>query len=147
MRGPLHFSVAASSHGDRRPRLMMHLANWLDSGVCNRRHPHAFLCLALALAAVVPVRAAPPGAEEKAAVTGRPTSLVVQPKTIRLSGPRSAQQIIVTGRYPDGSERDLTPFCALTAEDPGVVGVAPGGFVQARKAGRTTLIVQAAPPT
>ena len=31
------------------------------------------------------------------------------------------QQIIVTGRYSDGAERDLTPFCVLSADADDIV--------------------------
>ena len=71
--------------------------------------------------------------EEKAALIGQPVSLVVQPETIRLSGPRAMQQIVVTGRYGDGSERDLTPFCALSAEAADVVTIGPRRFPAARR--------------
>ena len=126
---------------------MIHLAPGRDRGASNENRRRLFLCMAMVLAATVPGRAADPGAEEKAAVIGRPASLVVQPETIRLSGARAVQQILVTGRYADGGERDLTPFCALSAEDAGVVDVGRGGFLQGRKAGRTTLVVRAGPLT
>src|SRR5262249_3966480 len=102
------------------------------------------LVAALALLLTALPAAAAPGEAGKA-VIGQPVSLIVQPDTIRLSGPRSGQQLLVTGRYRDGSERDLTPFCELSAEDAGVVSIAPGGFLQARKDGRTTLVVRAGP--
>jgi hypothetical protein len=98
--------------------------------------------LALALATALPTSAAPPDGV-KDAVVGRPLSLVVEPQTVHLAGPRAAVQLVVTGRYADGSERDLTPFCAVTAEAPGVVHVGRGGFLQARADGRTTLLVRA----
>jgi len=90
---------------------------------CRARHSSrtaALFILALVLAAS-PVRAAPPTDAEKEAVVGRPVALAVQPETVRLAGPRATQQLLVTGRYADGSERDLTPFCDLSAEDAGVV--------------------------
>ena len=110
------------------------------------KYNNSFLCLALVLAAALPssARAAD---EENAAVIGQPVSLVVQPATIRLSGPRAMQQIIVTGRYEDGAERDLTPFCTLKAEADDVVAIHPGGCLQARKDGRAMLVVQAGPRT
>jgi hypothetical protein len=100
------------------------------------------LCLTLALAALGPASAA-----EKRPALGQPVSLAVQPETILLSGPRAVRQVLVTGRYRDGGERDLTPFCALRAETPGVLAIRPGGFLEARKPGRTTLVVQAGPRT
>ena len=54
---------------------------------------------------------------------GSPTALAVHPESVTLAGPRSAQQVVVTGRYADGTERDLTPFAEWQAEAPDVVEV------------------------
>lgn len=113
-----------------------HRAGMVNSG-------HALLCLALVLTAAFPAFTATPGETERTAVIGQPLSLVVQPEMIRLSGPRAMQQIIITGRYRDGTERDLTPFCALHAEDADVAAIGPGGFLEPRKDGNTTLVAQA----
>jgi hypothetical protein len=121
---------------------MMHLANRHDTSDRTWKSRHAFLFLAVVLAAS-PARAALLEKAEQHAVIGRPVTLVVQPEIIRLAGPRAMQQLIVTGRYPDGSERDLTPFCVLRAEVADVVITRPGGFLQPRKDGRTMLSVQA----
>lgn len=105
---------------------------------------HQFLLsLGLALMAI----AATWAADDEAALIGQPVSLRVQPETVRLMGPRAMQQVIVTGRYSDGSERDLTPFATMNAEGADVIGVLRGGLVQPRKNGQTTLIVQAATVT
>jgi hypothetical protein len=100
--------------------------------------------LVLVLAALTPA-AIVSTADEAKTVIGEPVSIAVHPETIRLSGPRDAQQIVVTGRYADGSERDLTPFCTLVAEDPAVAAMGSGGFIEPRKDGRTLLRVQAGP--
>jgi hypothetical protein len=101
-------------------------------------------CLPLLLFAGLSLsHAATAGEAERAAVIGQPLGLSVQPETVRLSGPRAMQQLLVTGRYADGSERDLTPFCLLSAEVPGIVTIGHGGFLQPQKDGQTTLIVQA----
>src|SRR5947208_8242865 len=86
---------------------------------------------ALILAATSDAAAA--GGDRITEMIGRPVSLVVQPETIHLSGPRAARQLVITGRYGDGSERDLTPFTDLSAEAGGVVTIPlrPGGFLQA----------------
>jgi hypothetical protein len=107
----------------------------------------AILSPVLVFLVASPVLAGPIGADEKAAVIGQPDSLVVAPESIRLSGPRAVQQVLVTGRYADGGERDLTAFCTLSAEAAGIIRVRPGGFLEALKDGRTTLIVQAGPRT
>jgi hypothetical protein len=57
------------------------------------------------------------------------------------------RQILVTGRYQDGGERDLTPICGIRAEDSGVIKIYPGGFLEPWRNGRTTLVVRAGPVT
>src|ERR1700730_11909544 len=64
-----------------------------------------------------------------------------------LTGPRRTLQILVTGRYADGSVRDLTHFCDLTLEQPGVALLDEDRFLLSVKDGATTLIVQAASQT
>jgi hypothetical protein len=111
--------------------------------LCKRSR--TLLSLALFLAAS-PALAAQPR-DDRAALIGQPLALVVQPDAVHLAGPRATQQLIVTGRYADGSERDLTPFCTISAEAADMVSVAAGGFLQPRTNGRTTLLVQAGPCT
>jgi hypothetical protein len=80
---------------------------------------------------------------DKATIVGQPDSLVVQPETIRLVGPRAMSQILVTGRYKDGSKRDLTHSCDLKVEVPDLVKIDRGGLLRANKAGETSLVIQA----
>jgi hypothetical protein len=68
---------------------------------------------------------------------------VVQPESITLAGLNAHQQIVVTGRYADGSARDLTPFAELTIDKPGCLEVGSDGFLAPRKNGAATLIVKA----
>src|SRR5438445_13545150 len=70
---------------------------------------------ATSLRAAVPTKPA-----ERAKLIGQPAALIVEPATLTLSGPRATQQLVVTGRYADGSLRDLTPLCDISA-DPVVV--------------------------
>src|SRR5262249_14019126 len=44
----------------------------------------------------------------KSSNIGNPTRLEVFPPAVKLSGPRSRTQLVVTGHYADGSMRDLT---------------------------------------
>lgn len=81
--------------------------------------------------------------EGKAAVIGQPVSLAVTPESVRLTGPTALQQLLVTGVYADGGQRDLTHFCELRAEPADVVAIGPGGLLQPLKAGDTTLVVTA----
>ncbi len=109
-----------------------------------RRPCRRFLGAAISLLTALPAAAALP--DEPAArsqVVGRPVALTVQPATLTFSGPRAMQQIVVTGRYADGTLRDLTPFCDLAAETPGVLEVGADGFLRPRKDGTTTLVVKA----
>src|SRR5262249_4017785 len=64
-----------------------------------------------------PVHAAPPAeTPESNALIGKPVALVVQPEALRLNGPRSRQQVVVTGKYEDGDVRDLTGVCEFACE-------------------------------
>src|SRR4051812_23128833 len=86
----------------------------------------AFAALAtLALVATAPA-ALPTESAKIAELVGQPTGLAVQPETITLSGPRALQQVIVTGKYADGTFRDLTPFCQFATEAPDVAGLKDG---------------------
>ena len=98
----------------------------------------AWLATAIAVAADSPEKQS-----DKAAFVGHPVSLVVQPETIRLAGPRGMRQILVTGRYSDGSERDLTHFCELKVEAPDLVKISRGGLLRPQKVGETVLVIQA----
>src|SRR5262245_38733695 len=90
---------------------------------------------------------APDNQAEKAACIGQPVSHMVLSETIRLAGPRAMRQILVTGRYSDGSERDLTNFCELQAEAPELVRISRGGLLRPQAAGETALVVQAGEQT
>jgi hypothetical protein len=100
----------------------------------------AGLLLVFTLPAGAAVPTEPP---KRAATVGRPVALLVQPETITLTGPRARQQVIVTGRYPDGSLRDLTALCELTWDAKGLIDVEEGGYLVPRKNGVATLAVQA----
>jgi hypothetical protein len=101
------------------------------------------LALGLGLASTA-LGAVPAQPAERDQVVGQPLSLQVQPEHIALIGPRAVQQIVVTGRYADGTVRDLTPFCELTPEGPGIIQAGPGGFLVPQKDGVTTLVIKAA---
>lgn len=99
------------------------------------------------VAAIATAADSPEKQADKAVFVGHPVSLVVQPETIRLIGPRATRQILVTGRYSDGSERDLTNFCELRVEAPDLVEMSRGGLLRPKKPGETTLVVQAGEKT
>jgi hypothetical protein len=79
----------------------------------------------------------------KAQVIGQPVALLVQPESVALLGSRSTQQIVVSGRYADGTVRDLTSFCDVAVESAGIVDFGPDGLILPTKDGTTALIVKA----
>src|SRR6266849_1155050 len=94
--------------------------------------------LAIGLAAPTPARGAlPADPATKSQIIGQPVSLQVQPETIVLCGPKAVQQLVITGRYADGTVRDLTPFCEWAAESTGVVEINGDGFLLPKKDGTT----------
>ncbi len=106
------------------------------------------LGLALLWAVAAPAGAAlPTDPAKRAAVVGQPASLIVQPAALTLDGPRAMQQIVVTGKYADGSLRDVTPFIEVASEAAAVAVVSPEGFVQAKGNGTTALVVKVAGQT
>ena len=96
----------------------------------------------LALGAGTTLGAVPTDAAKVAPLVGQPATLVVQPESITLVGPRALQQVVVTGKYADGTLRDLTPFCQMSAEAADVAGL-KDGLVIPKKNGTTHLVVKA----
>lgn len=86
---------------------------------------------------------APPAEpSERDVIVGSPAKLTVHPESIHLAGPHAMQQLLVTGHYADGSERDLTQFSDLQTGTPDIVKIGRGGFLQPQRNGQTTLVVQ-----
>jgi hypothetical protein len=86
---------------------------------------------------------APAAARVKAAPeTPRLVSLAVEPSTIRLSGAAAQQQLLVTGKFADGTERDLTRG-VRTMTDSRLVSVSPAGVLTPRGDGKGVLTVKA----
>ncbi|HET6572240.1 MAG TPA: DUF1553 domain-containing protein [Fimbriiglobus sp.] len=108
--------------------------------------PARTLTLALAVVALGSasrLTAAPPTADERAALVGSPTALVVSPARVDLAGPHAVRQLVVTGKYADGSVRDLTRAADVTIDGPDVLTIAEGLFVRGAKNGAATLTVTA----
>jgi hypothetical protein len=109
--------------------------------------PRRLLGLSLALSATlfaVPATAAPPTeAPERAAAVGQPVELRVESGPVLLTGRRAVRQVLVAGRYADGSLRDLTPFAAFTCEPAGLVRIEEGGLLQPQRDGAGQLVVTA----
>lgn len=66
-------------------------------------------------------------AADRDALIGAPVQLSIQPESVSLDGPRSAQQLVVTAQDARGELRDVTQFCDWTP--PAAVQVSAGGYV------------------
>jgi hypothetical protein len=102
----------------------------------------AFSALATLVLTTAAPAAVPTDPAKIAPLVGQPTALTVQPETITLVGPRALQQVVVTGKYADGTLRDLTPFCELAPEAADVAAIKDGVVIPKRD-GRTNLVVKA----
>ena len=104
-----------------------------------------FRCLALLLSVVAsPALAAPPlDPKERATVVGQPTAIEILPGTVSLNGVRDARQLVVTGKYADGTVRDLTAVSDAKVEPAGIVELQEGVFLRPKKNGAASLIVMA----
>src|SRR5688572_26406031 len=89
--------------------------------------------VAVFLALATPLTAADAARLE---LIGAPSALEILPATITLDGPRATCQVVVTGRYIDGSRRDLTAVSEYRAEA-NLIAVEPTGYLRARRDGDT----------
>jgi len=88
-----------------------------------RKSAIRWICSWLALAGSAPVVHAAP-VKPAARAVPRLVEISVLPASVQLAGPRSEQALVVTGRYADGSLRDLTAGAAYTVSAPQVVKLA-----------------------
>lgn len=97
--------------------------------------------LALGATPTIAFAGVPSDPKQRELAIGQPTSLEVLPAAVRLDGPRAVQQVIVNGKYADGSVRDLTPFATFTSAAPELLEAATG-FLRGKRNGETQLTVQ-----
>jgi hypothetical protein len=109
-------------------------------------HPTIPALATLALAVTAAPASVPNEPAKIAPLVGQPTALTVQPEAITLAGPRALQQVVVTGKYADGTVRDLTPFCELAPEAADVAAL-KDGLLMPKKNGTTNLLVKVAGQT
>ena len=90
------------------------------------------------------VQAAPPvSPEDRATFIGAPTEVVISPNRVTLSGPRDVRQLVITGKYSDGTLRDLTPVVDAVPNVSDVVTIEEKLFIRGVKSGTATLTVKA----
>jgi Protein of unknown function (DUF1553)/Protein of unknown function (DUF1549) len=97
--------------------------------------------LAFGLLPAFALAGVPTDPKETARLIGQPTSLEIKPATVNLDGPRAGQQLVVTGKYADGTVRDLTAFAAYTNETPDLLETS-GGFIRGKRNANTQLTIQ-----
>jgi hypothetical protein len=101
--------------------------------------------LALALAALAaPSLAAPPVGDERTALVGSPAAIEAAPASATLNGLRDARQIVVSGKYADGTARDLTHAVEAKVEPAGIVELQEGLYLRPKKNGTATVLITAA---
>ena len=110
-----------------------------------RSRPRSAACaLALLSFAAAPAVAAPPvDPADRAAVVGQPVAVEVTPAAVTLSGVRDARQLVVTGKYADGTVRDLTAVADATVEAAGVVDLQDGLYLRPKADGASAVVIQA----
>src|SRR5262249_50335174 len=55
---------------------------------------------------------------------------------------RAMQQIVISGKYGDGTVRDLTPFCEISSEAATIADVGTLGFITPKENGATALVIK-----
>jgi len=95
----------------------------------------------IAALAVLPVFSSPPSdPKQREKIIGQPIALEVLPAAVMLDGPRAYQQLVVTGKYADGTIRDLTPFAGIVADVADLVEITDG-YARGKKNGASQLTV------
>ena len=108
------------------------------------RAAHPFLAALLLTATAAPAFAGPPAsADEKATLAGQPVAIEVSPAAVALDGVRDSRQLVVTGKYANGSVRDLTWVADVKLETADVVELQDGLFLRPKKNGTTAIVVAA----
>lgn len=80
--------------------------------------------------------------DEAGAAIGAPDGLAVSPPSISLHDSRESAQVIVTGRFGGGIDRDLSDRAEYEVAPVGIVEVAPGGYVTPKADGRAEIVVR-----
>lgn len=83
------------------------------------------------------------GAKMVPADERRMVALRVSPPRMVLPGKDSARHLLVTARFTDGSERDVTQLVKFQSNDDSIVKVSSAGVVTAERGGETAIVVRA----
>src|SRR5262249_29960221 len=80
------------------------------------------------------------GAKRQAG-NGEITQLTITPPEYAFRKPGESGQLIVTAKFADGTEENITPFCDFRIQDDAVADVSPTGKITSRRAGDTAIAV------
>ncbi len=72
----------------------------------------------------------------------RMLSLRVEPEAITLTGSDSRRRLLVTARFSDGSENDVTNLVKFSSNDDSIAPVDASGIVSPRRGGETAIVVR-----
>jgi hypothetical protein len=84
----------------------------------------------------------PTDGADREKLIGQPVALEVMPAKIDMKGSRAVTQVVVTGKYADGTVRDLTPVAEYKLENDKIASLDEGGYLSAIGAGKSTLSVK-----
>src|SRR5262249_27970437 len=107
-----------------------------------RTYPVTATCAVLftLLALSGPAPASPPlDPKERAEVAGQPATIEAGPASVTLSGVHDARQMVVSGKYADGSVRDLTAVATARIEPADVGQLQDGLFLRPKQNGTARL--------
>ncbi|HJZ53845.1 MAG TPA: hypothetical protein VKE74_02745, partial [Gemmataceae bacterium] len=111
-----------------------------------RTYPVTATCAVLftLLALSGPAPASPPlDPKERAEVAGQPATIEAGPASVTLSGVHDARQMVVSGKYADGSVRDLTAVATARIEPADVAELQDGLFLRPKQNGTASLVIAA----
>lgn len=72
----------------------------------------------------------------------RMTSLRIWPRENLIYGKDTTQRLLVTARFTDGSEKDVTSLVKFSSNDDSIAAVSPSGIVTGLRGGETAIVVR-----
>jgi hypothetical protein len=82
------------------------------------------------------------GAPRDAVAERQMVSLQVAPRELTITGKASTRQMLVTARFNDGTESDVTHLVRFTSNNDSIASITPTGIVKAERGGETAIVVR-----
>jgi hypothetical protein len=70
------------------------------------------------------------------------TALRVTPATLTLTGKDASRKLLVTARFDDGAEADVTHLVKFSTNNDSIASINPAGIVKAERGGETAIVVR-----